>query len=123
MLHFPAMAQAGFGKLLRDARETLGWTQLELAERMQTSATTISNLEREQSMPSVEQVNALVIALHISPEQLLGAMGVRLTPPAAARLPRSLVMSLLSLDPVVLQGVTLLVEQAALAKHEGDDAR
>ena len=117
------MAKTGFGKLLRDARETLGWTQIELAERMQTSATTISNLEREESVPSVEQVNALVLALRISPEQLLGAMGVRLTPPAAARLPRSLVTSLLALDPVVLQGVTLLVERAAQGSQEGKTSR
>ena len=105
----------GFGKLLREARELRGWTQKDLAERLDTSTTTISNMEREETMPSVEQVNALVIALQLSPEDLLRAMGVRLTPLAAARLPRDLVQALLALDPLVLQGVTTLVVQAAQA--------
>lgn len=101
--------------MLRGAREVRGWTQLELAERLETSTTTISNMEREETVPSVEQVNALVVALGLSPEELLRAMGVRLTPLAASKLPKELIQSLLALDPETLQGVTRLAAQAARA--------
>lgn len=63
------------------------------------SASTISNLEREQHPPTVpDQVNALVVALGLSPEALLEGMGVALTPPAAAKLPIRLVRAVLQLS-------------------------
>ena len=104
----------GFGQLVRDARERKGWTQVDLAERMQTSATTVSNIEREETIPSIDQVNQLVVALSLSPELLLQAMGVQLTPPAAAKLPRDLVLELLSRTPEELDALALLLSRTAI---------
>lgn len=104
----------GYGQLIRSAREARELTQEELAQRIGTSPSTISNLEREQHPPTVpEQVNALVIALGITPETLLQAMGVRMTPPAATKLPRDLLETVLQLDAdrlrVVLRLATALL--------------
>ena len=81
----------GYGNLLREARLSAGLTQAELAEKVGVDRTIVSKVERERISLTVAQVNALVQALPISAEQLLRAMGVHLTPPAAARLPRELV--------------------------------
>lgn len=108
------MARQSFGAAIREAREHAGLTQAELAERIGTSASTISNLEREQHPPTVpDQVNALAAALPLSTETLLRAMGVTLTSPAAARLPKRLIDALLQLDQETLAGLTLLAERAA----------
>ena len=88
----------GYGNLLREARLSAGLTQAELAEKVGVDRTIVSKVERERISLTVAQVNALVQALPISAEQLLRAMGVHLTPPAAARLPRELVGYLLDLD-------------------------
>lgn len=107
------MAARGFGPYLRKARESLGWTQADLAERLSTSTTTISNIEREETVPSVEQFNALIVALgsRISAEGLLQRMGFTLMPTMAARLPRSLVADLLSLPPEDLANLAGLVNR------------
>ncbi len=89
-------------------------TQRELADRLVTSESTISNLEREQHRPIVpDQVNGLIIALRLSAEELLSAMGVNLTTPAAARLPHVLVSSLLRLSPDELDAIMTLAMHAA----------
>ena len=77
---------------------------------MGTSASTISNLEREVHPPTVpDEVNSLCVALSLSPETLLQAMGVRLTPAAAARLPRPLINKLLALSPERLHALAELL--------------
>lgn len=99
-LYLFGMTRRGYGDLLRNARERAGLTQQELAERIGSSASTVSNLEREQHPPTVpDQVNVLASALPLSVEELLRAMGVNIVPVAAARLPRELVTSLLALSP------------------------
>lgn len=109
------MATRGYGNYLRAARELAGWTQADLAERVSVSTTTVSNWEREESVPNADQVNALVLALRLSAEELLRMLGYQLTPPAAARLPRELVSALLAMDEETLRGVTLLASRAAQA--------
>ena len=89
----------GYGSYIREARAAKQWTQQDLADRMRTSASTISNLEREQHPPTVpDEVNALVIALGLSPDLLLTKMGVHMTPTPAVRLPRDLLEILFRLD-------------------------
>lgn len=90
----------GYGRLIAEARDRRGWTQAELAERIGVSPSTISNLEREQHPPTVpEEVNLLVTALGLSPEDLLRSMGVEMAPPLAARLPRQLLALLIEMTP------------------------
>lgn len=104
------VARMGYGALIREARKAKGFTQAELAERMQTSPSTISNLEREQHPPTVpEEVNDLCLALNISPESLLMAMGVRMSPAAATKLPPALIRDLASLTPAEMEAVLLQV--------------
>lgn len=107
---------------LRAAREAMGWTQQELADRLNTSASTISNLEREQHPPTVpEQVNQLTSVLPISTEDLLRDMGVVLSSPAAAKLPRSLVDLLLQLTPGEWMGVEIAAHGLlAVRDHRGN---
>ena len=73
-------------------------------------------------MPSVEQVNDLVLALRLSAEELLRRMGFKLTPPAAAKLPRELVLGLLEMDAEEIRGVTLLVARAGSAPRRSGTA-
>ena len=94
-----------FGGYIREARKNRGLTQEELAERLGTSPTTVSNWEREEVGPDREQVNAIVVALGLSPEVLLSRMGYRLTPPAASRLPRELLRLLLEMSPAQHQAL------------------
>lgn len=90
----------GYGSLIREARDRKGWSQAELGERIGISASTVSNMENDKHAPTVPtNVNALVVALGLSAERLLEAMGVTMTPPAAARLPRGLVLAAIQLSP------------------------
>lgn len=111
------MANRGFGQLAREARERKSWTQADLADRLQTSTTTISNIEREETTPSIDQVNQLCVALNLSPEAFLQAMGAQLTPPAAAKLPRDLVQELLSRTPEELDALALLLSRTPVPER------
>lgn len=92
-------AKRGYGAYIRRGREARKLTQRELADRMGTSESTVSNLEREQHPPTVpDQVNDLVLALNLSAEELLSEMGVRMAPASASRLPQPLVERLLKLS-------------------------
>lgn len=116
------MANKGFGDYIREARKDRGWTQEELAERLRVSPTTVSNWERlNRPDPDKEQVNDLVAALGLSAEQLLTMMGYRLTPPAAARLPRQLVLALLTLRADELALLQRLARGLAASQEPGDD--
>lgn len=108
------MDRMGYGKLIRDAREARKWTQAQLAKRMNTSPSTISNLEREQHPPTVpDEVNDLVLTLGLSPIELLERMGVRIRPSPLERLPRELQEALERLRPEDLSLVTPLVLRLA----------
>lgn len=98
-----------WGSLIRDARAARGWNQQELADRVGASITTVSNWERDYTRPGVDDVDKITRALDISPEVLLRAMGVTLTPPIEARLPRSLVVDLLQLKQADLFAVQRVV--------------
>jgi len=77
------------GDYIREARQGRGWNQSELAERVSASTTTVSNWERGITKPGLDDINALCSALGLSADVLLGKLGVTLTPPAEARLPRA----------------------------------
>jgi transcriptional regulator with XRE-family HTH domain len=83
----------------------------QLADRIARKPSTVRRLEAEETEPSVEQINALVAALPISAEELLRLMGVSLTLPAAARLPKALVDELVALSPAQQQVILALVRE------------
>lgn len=115
------MAKSGVGRMIRDARKARGWTQAELAQRLNTSPSTISNLEREMHAPTVpDQVNDLVLALGIPPEALLGAMGVRFARGALASLPVDLSTAIVRMDQRQIEGLRLLLQLGQQATPQGD---
>lgn len=101
----------GYGLLIARARESAGLEVADLAERIGKSVTTVRRLESEETEPGVEHINALVAALPISAETLLQAMGVNLSLPIAARIPRRLVELLASLPMDNHQVLIELIEK------------
>ncbi len=88
-----------YGRLIQEAREAAALTPDQLGERMGRTKGIVYRLEAEEQQPTVEQINVLVSTLRLSAEELLRAMGVNLTPPAAAKLPRPLIELLLLMTP------------------------
>lgn len=105
----------GYGLMIARAREAAGFDVPQLAERIGQSDTTVRRLEAEETEPSVKQINALVAALPISAEALLKAMGVNLSLPLAAKLPRRLVELLAESPPENHQALIVLIEGIAKA--------
>lgn len=64
-----------FGRTLASARRKKGLTQVELAQRLQTTSRTISYYERESKNPSLEMVKKIADALAVRPECLLDLPG------------------------------------------------
>ena len=103
------MAEPGWGEMIRKAREGKGLTQVELGQQLSTSNGTISRWENEHTEPSFRQVNDLIIALSLPADLFYRRIGASLTPPAAARLPRALVLELLTLTDDEIQGLLRLL--------------
>ena len=59
------------GERVRRLREMNGWTQSELAERVNVSGSFIGHIERGEKKASVDTVVALCNALEVSPSVLL----------------------------------------------------
>ncbi|MFY2557903.1 helix-turn-helix transcriptional regulator [Corallococcus terminator] len=68
------------GTSAREAREKLGLTRAEVAERVGLVHAVYNRLERGNMLPSVPSLFRLCTELHVSPEVLLG-----LTPPGAGK--------------------------------------
>jgi transcriptional regulator with XRE-family HTH domain len=60
------------GTAARAAREKMGLTQAQVAERIQLTSLVYSRLERGKMLPSVPSLVRLCAALHLSPEEALG---------------------------------------------------
>lgn len=99
--------------MIRQARLDRGWTQPELAERTGETVTTVSNWETERVRPSIEQGNAIIVALGLSAERYWQACGALLTPPTVARLPRTLLEKLLALPPEKLRSLEDILPESA----------
>jgi transcriptional regulator with XRE-family HTH domain len=63
---------ARLGARLRARREGLGWSQAELAERIDISANYVSVLERGLKLPTLDTLVALAQALNVPASELLG---------------------------------------------------
>ncbi|MCM1315097.1 MAG: helix-turn-helix domain-containing protein [Prevotella sp.] len=60
-----------FGQKIRNRREQLGYTQIELAKRVHTTQPYISRLERNNFNPSMKMIKNIADALRISTDYLL----------------------------------------------------
>ena len=60
-----------FGQKIKHRREELGYTQEELAQKMQTSQSYVSRLESGTFKPSMPMIINVAIALNISIDYLL----------------------------------------------------
>jgi putative transcriptional regulator len=63
---------ARLGARLRARREGLGWSQAELAERIDISANYVSVLERGLKLPTLDTLVTLAQALSVPASELLG---------------------------------------------------
>ncbi|KAA3642800.1 MAG: XRE family transcriptional regulator [Chloroflexi bacterium] len=54
----------GMGKFIRESREELGWSQTELAARVDMRRATLSNIENGKSEPSATQIFYLSVELN-----------------------------------------------------------
>lgn len=105
---------AGWGELIREAREAAGLNKAELADRINMSPSMVSRLESGKVFIEPDVFRRLCMELRaLSPVAVLNALGYEVTVVGADRLPRQLVLDLLSLSPEVLDGTALLVERAA----------
>lgn len=64
--------QADFGLIIARSRESLGWSQEELAFQSGISRNAIQNMESGNSVPKADKVNPLCDALGITPNVLFG---------------------------------------------------
>lgn len=60
------------GQRILELRTALGWSQVELAKRLQVAKQTVSNWENENIQPSVEMLIRLVKLFSVSSDYLLG---------------------------------------------------
>jgi transcriptional regulator with XRE-family HTH domain len=60
-----------FGATVRKLRESRGWTQEQLAEASEMSATYLGFLERGENVPTLPVIVRLAVALKVTPAVLL----------------------------------------------------
>ena len=59
-------------KRICELRTSLGWTQVQLAEKLNITKQTVSNWENENIQPSIEMLVRLAKLFHVSTDYLLG---------------------------------------------------
>lgn len=59
-----------FGRNVREAREALGWSQMDLANEASTHFTAISRIERAERQPLLTTIIAVAYALDVPPGDL-----------------------------------------------------
>ncbi len=59
-------------KRIHELRLAFGWSQVELAKRLQISKQTVSNWENDNIQPSVDMLIRIARVFHVSTDYLLG---------------------------------------------------
>lgn len=103
----------GYGRLIREARETEGLSKAALASMLEVDPTMVGKLEREEVNVSPQVYSRLVSGglSTIRPVALLNAMGYPVTVQGADRLPIALVRDLLRLDDEELRAIAILARR------------
>lgn len=60
------------GQRINELRNAMGWSQVQLAEKLSISKQTVSNWENENIQPSIEMLVRLAKLFHVSTDYLLG---------------------------------------------------
>lgn len=60
------------GQRINELRIALGWSQVQLAEKLNISKQTVSNWENENIQPSIEMLVRIAKLFHVSTDYLLG---------------------------------------------------
>jgi y4mF family transcriptional regulator len=60
-----------FGERVRDRRKELGWNQADLAKLLDTTQSTISDIEKGQHAPNLDTVARIAKILKVDPQDLL----------------------------------------------------
>ena len=60
------------GQRINELRIALGWSQVQLAEKLSISKQTVSNWENENIQPSIEMLIRIAKVFHVSTDYLLG---------------------------------------------------
>ncbi len=60
------------GQRINELRIAMGWSQVQLAEKLRISKQTISNWENENIQPSIEMLIRIAKVFHVSTDYLLG---------------------------------------------------
>lgn len=60
------------GQRINELRIAIGWSQVQLAEKLSISKQTVSNWENENIQPSIEMLIRIAKVFHVSTDYLLG---------------------------------------------------
>lgn len=60
------------GQRINELRIALGWSQVQLAEKLSISKQTVSNWENDNIQPSIEMLVRIAKLFHVSTDYLLG---------------------------------------------------
>lgn len=60
------------GQRINELRIAFGWSQVQLAEKLNISKQTVSNWENENIQPSIEMLVRIAKLFHVSTDYLLG---------------------------------------------------
>ena len=60
------------GKRINELRTAFGWSQVQLAEKLNITKQTVSNWENENIQPSIDMLVRLADIFHVSADYLLG---------------------------------------------------
>lgn len=60
------------GQRINELRVAMGWSQVQLAEKLSISKQTVSNWENENIQPSIEMLVRIAKLFHVSTDYLLG---------------------------------------------------
>ena len=60
------------GQRINELRTSFGWSQVELAKRLQVAKQTVSNRENENIQPSIDMLVRLARQFNVSTDYLLG---------------------------------------------------
>jgi len=111
------------GRAARAARSALGWSQADVAHRLELSSEFYGRLERGVTLPSVETLRRLAVELRVSVDELVGLRraATKVAPAVERRMDQVLERRLHRASPGALRLVRILLGE--FEKAEGRTRR